>query len=96
MKFRKKPVVIDAVQWTGTNLFEIVELESGGRPLLTCDTAREAWEHYETHVAKHGLTIKTLEGVMAASVGDWIIKGVQGECYPCKPDIFAMTYEVAE
>ena len=42
------------------------------------------------------LAIKTLEGVMIANVGDWIIRGVQGELYPCKPDIFALTYEPAE
>lgn len=41
----------------------------------------------------YGLAIKTLEGVMKAYPGDWIIKGVQGECYPCKPDIFEATYE---
>ena len=80
MKYRKKPVVIDAIQWTGDNLTEIATL--GG--------ARE----YEQEFLSDNLIIHTLEGNMQAGKGDWIIKGVKGELYPCKPDIFEMTYEL--
>ena len=76
MKYRKKPVVIEAVQWTGENASEIHGFVGG--KLLQVDG--------EIH-------IKTLEGVMHATKGDYIIKGVHGEFYPCKPDIFAETYE---
>lgn len=79
MKFRKKPVVIDAVQFTGTkeNYAEIAKFcPSIG--FLPNDT----------------LLIKTLEGNHTVSMGDWIIKGVKGEFYPCKPDIFELTYEL--
>lgn len=75
--FRKKPVVVEAVQWNGNNFDEVVEL--GGRIIRP--------EGYTW------LDIGTLEGTMRADLGDWIIKGVKGEVYPCKPDIFAATYE---
>ena len=79
MKYRKKPVIIDAVQFNGTD--ESVEwllpqLKSG-----------------EIGRAINKLYIKTLEGVMTATIGDYIIKGVNGEFYPCKPNIFEKTYE---
>lgn len=77
-KFRKKPVVIEAVQWTGKNVKEIMDFMS--------------WRN-AAHDDRAGLTIHTLEGNHHASPGDWIIKGVKGEFYPCKPDIFAATYE---
>lgn len=77
MKFRKKPVVIEALQYNGRNLLDVVNfIKSQG---VTVNLA--------------GLIIHTLEGDMTASVGDWIIQGVKGEFYPCKPDIFDMTYE---
>ena len=76
-KFRKKPVTIEAVRFTGVNFSE-VEAFVGGR----CRS---------THSGNP--LIETLEGSMMASPGDWIIKGVKGEFYPCKPDIFAATYE---
>lgn len=77
MKFRKKPVVIEAVQWTGENLFELIEWGLTGSYM---------------GVPKE-LIISTLEGPHLARVGDWIIRGVNGEFYPCKPDIFEKTYE---
>lgn len=76
-KFRKKPVVIEAVQWLGNNLDEIEKLV--GEPL-----------NYRNDT----LSICTLEGTMQASLGDMIIKGVNGEFYPCKPDIFEKTYNL--
>ncbi len=80
MKFRKKPVVIEALKFEGWN-FQIVEQWMGIK-LTTANTMK--------------LVIPTLEGEHVASVGDYIIKGVKGEFYPCKPDIFEMTYEVVE
>lgn len=86
--FRKKPVVIEAIQWTGDNLREVIGFT--GRHPSAVDWS---WEKFERIVATEGLRIFTLEGPLAASVGDWIIKGVAGEVYPCKPDIFEATYE---
>ena len=81
-KFRKKPVVIEAVQWTGANhlLPETFMKDSG------------AYMSYDRKQLGE-IMIPTLEGEMTASVGDWIIKGVNGEFYPCKPDIIEKTYE---
>ena len=83
-KFRKKPVVIEAKQYT-----------PGGQ------TAIEAWmigfdARDKFAVAYDNVLIVTLEGTMKASHGDWIIRGVNGEFYPCKPDIFEKTYEAVE
>ena len=81
MKYRTKPIVIKAIQYTGDNKIEILD--------FTNYTASLNNPH------KH-LTIPTLEGDMRADVGDWIIKGIQGEFYPCKPDIFEETYEIVK
>lgn len=80
--FRKKPVVIEAVQWTGENWLKIDEF-IGSYPHVTKPATRE-------------LSISILEGEHKASIGDWIIKGIAGEFYPCKPDIFEATYESAD
>jgi len=91
-QFRKKPVVITAIQWDGNNLKEVIDWcgwHSSAKRKWT-------WEEYEGIVAKDGLKIFTLEGKMNADIGDWIIRGVKGEHYPCKPDIFEATYESAE
>lgn len=81
MRYRKKPVVIDAVQWTGEEkcYAAICELCTGRQIEASGDGA---------------LVIHTLEGDMRANPGDWIIRGVKGEVYPCKPDIFECTYEL--
>lgn len=98
-QFRKKPVVIDAVQWTGENLFEVITF-TDGKPELNSDIAMERWEQYENLVKRDGLLIYTREdgpnneAKHYASVGDWIIKGIKGEFYPCKPDIFEATYDL--
>lgn len=80
-KYRKKPVVIEAIQWNGSNAFEI-------------------WNDFEDipiRLKEEGtLLISTLEGDHIASIGDYIIKGIKGEFYPCKPDIFEETYEEVE
>ena len=82
MKYRKKPVVIETIQYTGDNAEECIALQIG--------TPRPVWDKGDH------LIIGTLEGNHRADVGDWIIKGVKGELYPCKPDIFDMTYEKVE
>ena len=88
MKYRKKPVVIEAIKWTGDNLREIIDFTG-----LNESVATWTWEEYSKWVEERGLKIFTLEGVMHADIGDFIIRGVQGEFYPCKPDIFEQTYE---
>lgn len=94
-KFRKKPVVIEAVQWTGSNLFEVITF-TDGKPDIRSTHAGMKWDDYCDLVRRDGLKIFTLEGKMLANPGDWIIRGVKGELYPCKPDIFAATYEPEE
>lgn len=79
MKYRKKPVVIDAVKWTGGNIQDI-------------DAMAPSREYY-MDAATGNLIIHTLEGDHRANIGDWIIKGVKGELYPCRWDIFEETYE---
>ncbi len=80
MKYRKKPVVIDAVRWTGQNCEEISQ-----------------FMHSKNTVSPNvSIIIPTLEGNHEARIGDWIIKGIRGEFYPCKPDIFEQTYELEE
>ena len=85
-KFRKKPVVIEAWQFVPENYHERPEWLRGTK----CISA-----FAEGDLPKDAF-IETLEGVMRADPGDWIIRGVKGEIYPCKPDIFAATYEPAE
>lgn len=99
--FRKKPVVIEAVQWSGTNVLEVYSFMHGA-PTLDSAVAQDKWFDFENIHTGKDWHIKTPEdgpngeAKHVASVGDWIIKGVQGEFYPCKPDIFDVTYEPAE
>lgn len=90
-QYRKKPVVIDAVQWDGTNYREMFNFLGGEDTDYI--TASGLNFYIDWHKVEGGLIIKTLEGEHIASLGDFIIKGVQGEFYPCKPDIFNLTYE---
>lgn len=100
MKYRKKPVVIDAVQWTGTNKREMFDFLTNGNcpeeyitsdlPIVSDNFYIDKWK------VPGGLVIKTLEGEHLANIGDYIIRGVCGEFYPCKPDIFRKTYEEVE
>lgn len=94
-RYRKKPVVIDAIQWTGDNLRDVICF-TDGPPDTRTNHAGMMWEKYEDLVQRDGLKIYTLEGTMNANIGDYIIKGVKGEFYPCKPDIFAATYDPAD
>ena len=91
LRFTKKPVTIEAIQWTGKNLREVITF-TDGPPDTRSHHAGMAWEAYADLVAHDGLKIYTLEGKLLANVGDWIIRGVKGEYYPCKPDIFEATY----
>ena len=87
MKFRKKPVVIEARQFT----FEIAaDMERWGALAGWCGGLVRGTK---IPPSQRGIEIPTLEGDMRAAVGDWIIKGVSGEFYPCKPDIFEKTYD---
>lgn len=93
--FTKKQVTISAIQWTGNNLPDVIKF-TGKHPRW--GEWFKDMDEYVAHVRVDGGKFKifTLEGVMDALPGDWIIRGVQGEHYPCKPDIFAATYEEAE
>lgn len=82
MKYRKKPTVVEAMQLTNENLLEVKEWCNG-----------ELVPNAET--SGYDLYISTLEGIMHADINDYIIQGVEGNFYPCKPDIFEKTYEVA-
>lgn len=82
-KYRKKPVVIEAIQWTGTEQCWLKMVDFIGKQLK----ARPSFDL---------LIIRTLEGDLAANEMDYIIKGIAGEFYPCKPDIFKETYELVE
>lgn len=81
MKFRKRAVEIEAIQWNGENLTEISDFLKS--------------ENFYHNKGK-SLIIVTLEGDMEARLNDWVIKGVNNEFYPCKPDIFEKTYEKVE
>ena len=83
MKFRKKPVVIEAMQFTDATKDQCFNF-------VRCNCSPCFEEGPPT------LIIQTLEGTMVASIGDWIIKGIKGEFYPCKPDIFEATYDPIE
>ena len=90
MRYRKKPVVIEAFKWTG-----------GPDQIEDPEWANKAQERGEIWFDKDGTSgcvmyIETLEGVMRASQGDYIIKGLAGEIYPCRPDIFEASYELVE
>ena len=94
-KATKKPVTIDFVEWTGDNHREMFDFLSDSLEPVTENIRTEGKNFYISHgKVRGGLVIKTLEGEHVASIGDMIIKGVAGEFYPCKPDIFAATYDV--
>lgn len=90
MKFRKKPVVIEAIQYDGNNGNALNNWSHG------TVVESQICEPTENNPRGAYIQIRTLEGTMIGNVNDWIIKGVNGEYYPCKPDIFEKTYEKAE
>lgn len=94
MKYRKKPVVIEAFQWTGGP-------DQTEDPVWIIDAIKrkEVWfdgPNQNVFLDHTVMVIRTLEGEMHANPGDFIIKGIKGEIYPCRPDIFEVTYEKAE
>lgn len=89
MKFRKKPVVIEA--WPVRDLLYAFENDWESVP----ESIVEAYKTGGWVFTPHGIHVPTLEGTMLAGSLDWLLRGVQGEFYPCKPDIFALTYEPA-
>lgn len=98
-KYRKKPVIIEAIQWNGHNINDIKMFVGSSLNVITHkhydpssepgSTSMVSWEDYT-------IFIHTLEGDMKCDKGDYIIRGVNGEFYPCKPDIFDKTYEVID
>ena len=85
----RKTAIVDALRWTGSNLRAVINF-TGGRH----ESAKKwTWAEYEQIVRIDGLKIFTLEGPLRAEVDDVIMKGPEGECYPCKPGIFKRTYE---
>jgi hypothetical protein len=93
MKYRKKPVIIDAVQWTGMNHREMFDFLTSDT--FVYETMSVNGDHFYIDHSRidGGLIIKTMEGEHVATIGDYIIKGVKGEYYPCKEDVFLQTYE---
>ncbi len=89
-QFRKKPVVIEAVQFDGSAENREIVLNFTG---FCAKNAKTIYWREEDQGGQ--IVIRTLEGDLIAVLGDWIIRGVKGEVYPCKPDIFAATYEPA-
>lgn len=90
MQYRKKPVVIEAIQWNGANLEELKNFVGSSLDWGTVTL------YGFTNKQMLRVVIHTLGGDLEVNVGDYIIKGVQGEFYPCKPEIFAKTYEAVE
>lgn len=88
MKFRKKPIVIEAVQYFGA-----IHYPSDARKAAVAKAMGLCFEHAHDGHAVDTPHIHTLEGLHHVSEGDWIITGIKGERYPCKPDIFEATYE---
>ena len=88
--YRKKPVVIEAFEFGGG-------INKGDDHDWMCDQIKKGTLYFDSESAPEiTLKIKTLEGIMTANQGDYIIKGIEGELYPCKPDIFKKTYEKVE
>lgn len=95
MKYKKKPVIIDAIQVSASNFDRICDF-MGCTPEQYLNPMSDIDEFGDSRDSYLGVYVETLEGKMLANIGDMIIKGVNGEFYPCKPDIFAKTYEKVE
>ncbi len=95
-QYTKKPVEISAIRLTHENIYDVVMFIDGVRPDIKGDMASDKWLQYKSLVRQKGLHLKTLESngeTQVADIGDYIIKGVKGEFYPCKPDVFKLTYD---
>lgn len=98
-KYVKIPVEIEALQLTERNIIEVYRFINGEDSIkLSCNMAHDKWEEYENICKENGgIRLKTMESdneTQIASFGDFVIKGIQGEFYPCKPDIFSKTYQI--
>jgi len=93
MKFVKKPVVIEALQWDGTR----VSADNISKAFPELITVRFIYdEDYTPFTTPYSWVIYTLEGTITAKPNDWIIKGIKGEFYPCKPDVFEISYDLVD
>ena len=100
-KYRKLPVEIEEIQWNGQNVVDTYNFLEGTNHQCESDGVKTEGKNFYIRFDNGGCTlgsliIKTLEGDMKANLKDYIIKGVNGEFYPCKPDIFEKTYEKVE
>lgn len=96
MKYRKIPVVIEAIKFTESNIKEVLAFMgeiSSIDYIPQCKAEEEAFYNYCEKCKKEGVLTHTLEGDIKLKIGEYLIKGVKGEFYPCKADIFKMTYE---
>lgn len=84
-KYRKKPIVIEAMQWDGKT--------ETGEAIIAWTNKAAGWDCHWDDISMRELTVDTLEGTVEVSHGSWIIKGIQGEFYPCRDDIFRATYD---
>ena len=91
MKYIKKPIEIEALQWTGENHRQMFNFLGGEDEEYM--TAQGINFYIDFNKVDGGLVIKTLEGEHLATIGDYVIKGIKGEYYPCKANIFEMTYD---
>lgn len=92
MKFRKKPIIIEAMQWDGT-MEGYDDLQAWARSHDLVFVQHSPPKSFDTLFS---VRIKTLEGILYISANDWVIRGVKGELYPCKPDIFEKSYDACE
>lgn len=100
-KFKKKPVEVEAMHFVGDNMalmdvYQWIEQNTQGSFDVNNPTAPIPASGVSIDAATGFMVIATLEGVMQVKVGDWVIRGVNGEFYPCKPDIFEKTYDLVE
>lgn len=98
-RYRKRPIEIEAMQWDGTaeGATPIIQWtdDHGGTAAYCCAELNNDCRCSDPE-APHAITIDTLEGIMAAGIGDWLVRGIEGEFYPVREDIFAATYEPVE
>lgn len=92
MKYRNGSALVDAIQWTGSNLQEIVMFASGSNDIKGASIDMP-WEDFERQIARDGLKIYTHQGRVDAHIGDWIIKAIDGQHFPLNAEVFAQTYE---
>lgn len=95
MKFQKKPIEVEAIQWTGDNLEDVYQFMGEDRKVKEWK-GRGRFDGLQQYVRGEGVFLQTHSGIVKAHVGNWIIKGVDGEYYPCPDAVFKETYEPAE